>query len=96
MSLDVLYHLVEDAVFEEYVQTLFAASTQHVIIYSSDTSDNSKDNGPHVKHRAIARWIHQAIPHWNLIEQIPNKYPLNPDTGTGSFADFFVYTKEQD
>jgi cyclopropane fatty-acyl-phospholipid synthase-like methyltransferase len=36
LSLDVIYHLVEDEVFETYMQTIFGASYQYVIIYSSN------------------------------------------------------------
>lgn len=32
LSLDVIYHLVEDEVFEDYMRTLFAASRRYVII----------------------------------------------------------------
>ena len=40
LSLDVIYHLVEDNVFEHYMQMLFKASNKYVIIYASDTDDN--------------------------------------------------------
>ena len=45
LSLDVIYHLVEDEVFESYMHRLFASATRYVIIYSSDTEDPA-DNGP--------------------------------------------------
>jgi SAM-dependent methyltransferase len=35
ISLDVIYHLTEDAVFEAYLPQLFAAGARYVIIYSN-------------------------------------------------------------
>src|SRR5690606_2413904 len=34
MSLDVIYHLIEDAVFDKYMRMLFNASNAYVIVYS--------------------------------------------------------------
>src|SRR5262245_35280817 len=39
LSLDVIYHLVEDDVFDKYMRLLFDASTEYVIIYSSNTDN---------------------------------------------------------
>ena len=40
LSLDVIFHLVEDAVFESYMSNLFDSAQRYVIIYSSNTDDN--------------------------------------------------------
>ena len=37
LSLDVVYHLVEDDVFADYMETLFAYAWRFVVIYASDT-----------------------------------------------------------
>ena len=39
LSLDVIYHLVEDVAFEQYMRQLFAAAKRCVVIYSSDRDD---------------------------------------------------------
>lgn len=91
LSLDVLFHLVEDNVFEQYVRQLFEASTRFVIIYASDSDENAADQPAHVKHRKFTRWIRQNLPHWKLAEHVPNRYPYQGDYHTGSFADFFIY-----
>lgn len=93
LSLDVIYHLVEDRVYENYMRTLFAASNRYVIIYSSDSDDNYGCEGTHVRHRKFSRWIHQNLPDWKLLEHIPNKYPYKGDYREGSLADFFIYEK---
>lgn len=52
MSLDVIFHLVEDKVYEDYLDRLFAAAGQFVVIYS--TSEDMDHTGvPHVRHRDV-------------------------------------------
>jgi SAM-dependent methyltransferase len=95
LSLDVIYHLVEDDVFESYMQTLFAAADCYVIIYSSDSDDNRGYEGTHVRHRKFTGWVSEKASEWRLTARIPNKYPYRGDYRTGSFADFFVYERSQ-
>jgi SAM-dependent methyltransferase len=93
LSLDVIFHLVEDDVFENYLFTLYQAANRFVIIYSSDADGDNLQGGMHVKHRKFTSWVRENIPDWNLIEQIPNKYPYKGDYTTGSFANFFIYER---
>lgn len=93
LSLDVIYHLVEDGIFEDYMRLLFDASDRYVIIYSSDTDDNSGNDSVHVRHRQFTKWINDNLKNWRLVEHIPNRYPYRGDYRTGSFADFFIYEK---
>ena len=91
LSLDVIYHLIEDDIFERYVNDLFAAARRNVIIYSSNSDDNRGYEGTHVKHRKFTDWIEQNISGWQIKEHIPNRYPYEGDYTKGSFADFFIY-----
>lgn len=93
LSLDVIYHLVEDAVFDEYMRRLFNAATRFVVIYSSDTDANAGHDAPHLRHRAFSRWIAEYAPKWRLVSRIQNHYPYDGDSVTTSFADFFVYAR---
>jgi hypothetical protein len=93
LSLDVIYHLVEDDVFHAYMRTLFAASARHVIIYSSDFEDPTRRDGPHVRHRTVTAWVAENMPAWKLIQHVPNRYPYRGDYRSGSFADFYVYER---
>ena len=98
LSLDVLYHLVEDEIFEDYMQCLFSAASRFVVIYSSDVKpDELKvrnfEMGKHVRHRYITGYITQHYSEWKLVERIPNRYPYNWQTGEGSFSEFFVYSR---
>ena len=92
LSLDVVYHLVEDAVFHEYMQRLFDSAERFVIVYSSNTNDSDM-NVQHVRHRKFSDWVERLKPDWEIRQQIPNKYPFNRDTHEGSFADFFIYER---
>jgi len=92
LSLDVIYHLVEDKVFETYMKHLFSAAEKFVIIYSSDTDVNSFESF-HIKHRNFSEWVKKNLPEWKLSETIPNKYPFTGDTINESWADFFIYEK---
>ncbi len=93
LSLDVIYHLVEDETFEAYMKALFHASMHYVILYSSDTDDNAGCAGTHVRHRRFTKWIAATMPGWQLTSHIPNRYPYRGDYREGSFADFFIYEK---
>ena len=91
LSLDVIYHLVEDAVFERYMTDLFAASTRYVGIYSSDR-DDPRTGDAHVRHRRFSDWIARHAPDANRILHVPNPYPENPlRPGSTSFAEFHFY-----
>ncbi|MBF0385386.1 MAG: class I SAM-dependent methyltransferase [Candidatus Omnitrophica bacterium] len=94
LSLDVIYHLVEDKVFENYMNVLFAASNKNVIIYSSDFEDDKRCEGMHVRHRAFSKWVSSNLPEWELAKYFPNKYPDKGKYQEGSFADFFIYKKK--
>ena len=92
MSLDVIYHLLEDSVFDLYMKNLFNSSNKYVCIYSSNIN---KEWAKHVKHRKFTDWIDKYMNNkWNLKEYIPNKYPFDPKKSElTSFADFYFYEK---
>jgi len=93
LSLDVIFHLVEDAVFDDYMQRLFAASERYVIVYSSNTASTLGIDNPHVKHREFTRWVDDRAPGFRLLRHVPNRYPYAGDHHIGSFADFFVFER---
>lgn len=93
LSLDVIFHLIEDKTYSNYMKRLFSASNKYVIIYSSNKNDVYKIKS-HVKHRKFTDWVDDNRPEYKLIKYIPNKYPFNGDGETTSFADFYIYEKE--
>jgi hypothetical protein len=60
LSLDVIYHLIEDDVFDLYMTRLFQYARSHVIIYSSNSEQPSPD--PHVRHRRFSSWVANKQP----------------------------------
>ena len=90
LSLDVIYHLIEDDIYNDYMLKLFESSHRYVIIYSSN-NDKKEFNSPHVKNRAFSKWIKATKPEYKLIQHIPNKFPFNGDELNTSFADFYIF-----
>lgn len=90
LSIDVIYHLVEDAVFENYLEDLFALSNKYVIIYSSN---EDKIIAEHVKSRKFTDWIDvRYSKSWRLFDVIENKYPYDgKDETNTSISSFFFY-----
>jgi hypothetical protein len=87
LSLDVIYHLIEDHVFETYMTHLFAAAQRYVVVYSTNAvlpdDDPTVQYAPHVRHRAFSSWVDDNCPQWRLAGI--TRGPL--------LADFFVYER---
>jgi hypothetical protein len=87
LSLDVIYHLIEDSVFERYMSHLFAAGRRYVVVYSTNAvlpdGDSQVLYAPHVRHRSFSSWVGSNCPQWRLMQV--TRGPL--------LADFFVYER---
>jgi SAM-dependent methyltransferase len=93
LSLDVIYHLIEDETYHSYMTQLFASSTDYVIIYACD-DDQPQDYAPHVKTRKFTDWIKEFRSDFQLIQHIPNRFPMEEGkNSTTSFSDFYIYQK---
>ncbi len=92
ISFDVIFHLIEDDVFNEYMERLFNSSKRYVMIYSSN-KDQKHTN--HVLHREFTKWISEHKNDWKLKEFIKNKYPYDElkDPHNSSFSDFYIFEK---
>jgi hypothetical protein len=94
LSLDVIYHLVEDSVFEAYMRRLFDVSRRYVVIYSSN-HDNTLTRATHVRHRKFTTWIDENTPGWRTDGVIPNRFPFDPkQPEETSHADFYIYARQ--
>jgi hypothetical protein len=94
ISLDVIYHLVEDSVYEDYMNNLFTTASKFVVIYSSNYTDDYAAGAAHVRHRCFVDWVTENAPYFNLSKIIKNRYPYdenNPDNT--SLADFYIFEK---
>lgn len=94
VSLDVIYHLVEDNVFASYMTELFDSSVKYVVVYSSDI-DKYDDTVKHVRHRKFTEWVGINKPEWTIIEEIENEFPYNGSNNSGSISNFYIYKKIQ-
>jgi hypothetical protein len=92
ISLDVLLHIWEDEIWEEYLHRLFDSATRYVIIYAADM--NLKLEGCQ-RYRKFTGWIKENVDGWQLMRRIPNKYPdtIPPTDDSKSNADFYIYKR---
>lgn len=95
LSLDVVYHLVEDSVFESYMHRLFDSAERFVVVYSSNTEMREEGQAAHVRHRIFTDWVERNRPDWRLAAHIPNRYPPDEFGERGSIADFYVYERSR-
>ncbi|MBB2185957.1 class I SAM-dependent methyltransferase [Gluconacetobacter liquefaciens] len=95
LSLDVIFHLVEDDIFKKYMNDLFHHSKKYVIIYSSNV--DAEWPATHVRHRNITKFAREHIIGWTLKAYLPNKYPFDKsDQNNTSFSDFMIFSREDE
>jgi len=85
LSLDVIYHLLEDDAYHRYMTDLFSMSDRFVIIYSSDREEHHP--AAHVRHRKFTTLVSNQFSEFRLTE-----HQGNPHAGE-TFAEFFVYER---
>jgi SAM-dependent methyltransferase len=91
LSLDVIYHLVEDLVFDAYMRRLFSVAQHYVVIYASNY--DALTPAPHVRHRKFTTWIDKNARKWERESVVANRFPYDvnrPDET--SHADFYFFT----
>jgi SAM-dependent methyltransferase len=93
LSLDVIYHLVEDETYDAHLSSLFSSANRFVAIYSSNTNAQAKLQGAHIRHRKFSDDVQQKYPQWKQVQFIANEFPYAGDDRTGSFADFYFYKR---
>jgi len=86
LSCDVLYHLIEDNVYFNYLTNLFNMSDKFVVIYASDID---KYHAEHVRFRKFTDYIKNNFKEWILIRHIINPYKNE------SPSDFYIFEKNE-
>ncbi|NND70541.1 MAG: hypothetical protein HKN43_03080 [Rhodothermales bacterium] len=71
MSVDVIFHLVEDPVYRKYMDDLFSCARRLVIISSSNHTDQGGKGVQHVRHRKFVDDVAAWYPDWTLIAEHP-------------------------
>lgn len=81
LSVDVIFHLVDNDEYKQYMQMLTAAADEWLIVYSTDV--DLAGPAPHVKHRRFS----DMLAGFDLIET------RQPPAGT--FCQLFIYRRAQ-
>lgn len=93
ISLDTLFNLVEDDVYETYMERLFGYAKRYVCILSSDFD---RPHVGHEKRRCFTRYVSEHFPEFNLIKKIENKYPFDfTKPNETSLSDFYFYERKK-
>lgn len=94
MSLDVIYHLVEDDVFNRYMRDLVTLADRFVLIYASDHDEQAAS--PHVRHRSYSMWMAENAPEFTLTKTYEQPYPMveGADVDQTSFAFFRLFERQ--
>lgn len=83
ISMDVILHLIEEEVYQQYMKDLFRLSNKYVIVYSTNWDEIL--SGIHNRFRKFTVDVPQEF---ELIEFIDNPYK-----GPDSQADFFIFKR---
>lgn len=83
ISLDVIYHLIEDDVFSLYLEHLFNCGRRFVIIYAWDRDGGRRDHVS-VRSRKYSDYVATNFPEFCVVKHIP---------ANGAFADFYLYKR---
>lgn len=81
MSLDVIYHLIDDQYFNDYINCLKECTDKYIIIYSTNYNDTNWQG--HVRHREFENLL---IDQFDRIEYVKNILDCP--------ADFYLYKKK--
>lgn len=93
MSIDVIYHIVENRDFNKHMAKLFSAANTLVVIYSYPKKPSEKMS-EHIKFNDFTSWAERQAPGWELVGQIPNKFPFDENyPNSTSKSEFFVYKR---
>jgi len=92
LSLDVLFHLVEDEIYFAYLARLFAASHRFVIVYSTSRNDAPRTLR-HVRHRPVETDIANHFTDFVRLTTLEATLPSPVEQGEGGYTRFFIYQR---
>lgn len=95
LSLDVIFHLTEDEVYQRHLEHVFGAARRFVALYTSDADDPelTGEFAPHMRNHPVLRDVAKHFPEWRLRERIENPHPWSREDTDGSISDFFIYER---
>ena len=86
LSLDVIYHLVEDDIYRKYLINVFSTAKKFVVIFSSNEEVAGMLHSRHVRHRKFTRDVEEWFPEWQLKDTVKNNSKINEPS-----IDFFIF-----
>lgn len=94
LSLDVIYHLVEDETYQTYLRTLCDSASRFLLIYTSNL-DHYDPRIAHIRHRPLISDMARLHPDWAHLKTERNALSMDHDSDEkyGSFADFHIFHK---
>ena len=92
MSLDVIYHLIEDEVFHSHMALLFERAEQYVMIYSTNV-DQDQGLGQHVRHRKFSDWVEANASDFQSFKIIENNIDRSLFAEGDLPASFYIYRR---
>lgn len=87
ISSDVIFHLIDDSIYHQYMKNLFELSTKYVIIHAVD---NDFVTAQHARFRKFTPYIKNNFPSWRLVNFVHNHLWTGPNS---SQMGFYVYQK---
>ena len=87
VSLEVIFHLVEEEVLRTYLRTLFALGRRYVVVCSTDREDVPAANA-HERHRRWTPMLAELAPGWREVRR------ADPPAGLDLAAGFLVFARE--
>lgn len=91
LSLEVIFHITEDTVYENYMSHLFGAAERYVIIFSSNFNSSQS---VHMRHHCFTDWVTQHCTDWRLKQKIDHPNPYNPNAPLNTaIGDFYIFEK---
>lgn len=92
LSLDVLFHLVEDEVYDDYLDRLFSSALRYVVVFSTSVP-GGVTSLRHVRHRNVESDLNERFPLFRrMVDQEANLPPPVP-VKSGPQTRFFLYER---
>jgi SAM-dependent methyltransferase len=85
LSMEVIFHLIEDEIFNDYMTRLFDSAERYVVICCNDT--DADERVAHERHRDFTKWIDAERPQWKLEQRV------DPPADVDLQSSFFLYKR---
>jgi SAM-dependent methyltransferase len=85
LSMEVLFHLIEQEVYDDYLRLLFASAERYVVICSNDLTGAQREVTE--RYRSFTAWVATHEPGWQLTEKV------DPPEGVDLMSSMYRYER---